>query len=219
VIDLSAVVKEIVNRRASHPPQMALLVGISGIDACGKGHVTGQIDKALTAHGLRTGVIGLDGWLNLPPIRFDRARLAENFYENGFRFDELFARLVTPLRSTRSAVVAMDYTEETATAYRPHTYEFEDVDVILLEGIFLFKPDYRGHFDLAVWVDCSWETALERAISRGQEGLPPDETVRAFQTIYFPSEEIHFERDRPRTSANLILPNDPHLGERRPSGG
>jgi uridine kinase len=112
----------------------------------------------------------------------------------------------------------MDWVEETGTVARPYTYDFEDVDIIVLEGIFLFKRAYRKEFDLAVWVDCSWETALERALARSQEGLPPDETVQAYRTIYFPAEEIHFARDAPRESADLIVSNDSQLGERGAAG-
>jgi uridine kinase len=132
--------------------------------------------------------------------------------------DDLFARLVLPLRQTRSAQVTMDWVEETATATRPYTYDLKDLDVIVLEGVYLFKRAYRDCFDLAVWIDCSWETALERSVARAQEGLPPDETVRAYRTIYFPAQEIHFAQDAPRDSADLIVPNDPLLAERGAAG-
>ena len=57
----------------------------------------------------------------------------------------------------------------------PHdsaTYDFRDIDVVLVEGTFIFKQAHRSYFDIAVWIDCSLETALERALRRGQEGLP-----------------------------------------------
>ncbi len=81
--------------------------------------------------------------------------------------------------------------------------------IILLEGIFLFKPAYQHQFDLAVWIDCSFETALQRAIARGQEGLPAAETKKAFETIYFPAQQIHLTRDHPRETADIVFPNDP----------
>jgi len=81
-------------------------------------------------------------------------------------------------------------------------------DAIVLECIFLFKRAYRHHFDLAIWIDCSFETALERAIARGQESLPASETVRAYETIYFPAQRIHFRNDRPRETADLIIDNN-----------
>jgi uridine kinase len=197
---------------------MALLVGLSGIDGSGKGYLAGHLVTALSARRQKTAAINADGWLNLPDVRYDPGRPAENFYENALRLDELFDRLVVPLRRHRCVRVTMDRVEETATVSRPQTYRFDDVDILVLEGIYLFKRAYRGHFDLAVWVDCSWETALERAIARSQEGLSRGETVRAYQNVYFPAEEIHFARDDPRGSADLIVPNDPRLGERRAAG-
>src|SRR5437879_4153714 len=93
---VAAVVEAALTRRACHPPAMALLVGLSGIDGSGKGYLAGQIVMALTARGLNTAAINVDGWLNLPTIRFDPVRPGENFYENALRLDELFPRLVVP---------------------------------------------------------------------------------------------------------------------------
>jgi uridine kinase len=113
----------------------------------------------------------------------------------------------------------MEWVEETATESRPYTYDFDDVDVVVLEGAYLFKRAYRSHFDLAVWVDCSWEMALERSVARSQEGLTPEATVRAYRTTFFPAQEIHFARDDPRGAADLILPNDSQLAKRGAAGG
>jgi uridine kinase len=215
---IGAVIETALACRASYPAEMALLVGLSGIDGCGKGYLAGQLVAAFTERGLKSAAINVDGWLNLPAIRFDSRRSAESFYEHALRLDELFARLVLPLRETRSARVTMDWVEETASASRPFTYDFQDLDIIVLEGVYLFKRAYRKHFDLAVWIDCSWETALERSIARSQEGLSPEATVRAYRTTFFPAEEIHFARDDPRGTADLIVPNDPRLLDRGAAG-
>jgi uridine kinase len=208
---ITPIVEATLARRAAHPPALALLVGLSGIDGCGKGYVAGQLLQALTARGQKAAVINVDGWLNLPPIRFEAERSAQNFYENALRLDELFTRLLLPLRQNRRVHVTMDWVDETATASRPYTYDFDSLDVVVLEGAYIFKRAYRSQFDLAVWVDCSWETALERSIARSQEGLSPEETVRAYQTTFFPAEEIHFVRDDPRGRADLIVSNDARL--------
>jgi uridine kinase len=63
----------------------------------------------------------------------------------------------------------MDFVEELATRARRHPYEFREVDVILLEGIFLLKQELRAHYDLSIWIDCSFKTALARAIARARE--------------------------------------------------
>lgn len=120
----------------------------------------------------------------------------------------MFAQLLLPLRDRRSLDLQMNYVEETAPEYRRHRYRFFDVDVVLAEGIFLFKRETRSCFDLACWIDCSFETALRRAIQRGQEGMTADETICAYETIYWPAQLVHFERDRPRETADLVINNN-----------
>jgi len=162
----------------------------------------------LNAASYNVAVIGADGWLNLPQARFAKENGAEHFYHHAVRFDEMFESLILPLRDYREVDIEMDFTEETATAHRRQRYKFREIDIVLLEGIFLFKREYRPLFDLACWIECSFETALGRAVRRRQEGLPPLETIRAFEEIYFPAQRIHLHRDHPRKTADLVLPND-----------
>lgn len=193
---------------AAGGPRPALLVGISGIDASGKGFVTARLAERLERRGLRAANLNVDGWLNLPSVRFGGPDPGRGFYEHALRLDEMFARLVLPLRERRSVELEMDYAEETATAYRRHRYVLRDIDIILVEGVFIFRRAYRHLFDLRIWVECSFETALQRALARGQEGLPAAETIRAYETIYFPAQRIHAAADDPRGAADLLIEND-----------
>ena len=201
-------IERILACRAGIPDSRSLLVGLSGIDGSGKGFLAAQVEAYLARYGIAAAVLHADGWLNLPEKRFSESAPAETFYANAIRFDEFFAQLVMPLRQQRSAHVVFDFAEETATRHRKQTFDFKDVAVTLVEGIFLFKPAYREFFDLAVWVDCSFATALARAIERRQEGLSPAKTIAAYETIYFPAQRIHLAQDKPRENADLILANE-----------
>lgn len=206
--NIDEVVREILQRRANIPETRSLLVGVSGIDGCGKGYLAAQLQAHLALHGIIPAVLNVDGWLNLPEKRFDRNAPAVNFYENALRFDQFFSQLVLPLRDQRSIHLVADVVEETAANYRRHTYDYTDVSVVLVEGIFLFKPQYRKHFDLTIWIDCSFATALARAIARAQEGLSAANTIAAYDTIYFPAQRIHLAQDKPRENADLVFAND-----------
>ena len=198
----------IVRKRGAVAPNRAVLVGVSGIDASGKGFVTIKAANALRDKSLNTAVISADDWLNVPNICLNPENYAEHFYSNAIRFDEMFERLIFPLGDHRGVDVLTDCGNPKATSHHKHRYIFRNIDIVLLEGIFLFKTGYREHFDLKIWVECSNETALKRAIARGQEGLPQAETQHAFETIYFPAQRIHAHRDDPRRPADLILHND-----------
>ena len=206
--DVGAVTDRLLEVRASVPRERAALVAVSGIDGCGKGWLTRKIVDDLQARGIKAANINIDGWLNLPAKRFSDKNPAEHFYLHAIRFDEMFAQLVLPLRDARSIRVETDFAEETATTYRKQLYEFTDIDIIVLEGIYLLKQAFRNYYDLSIWIDCSFAKALERALARGQEGLPPTDTIRAYETIYFPAQDIHFQRDNPRQAAAIIVDNN-----------
>ena len=207
-LNINPLVVKILEIQRQVPQNRSVLVAISGIDGCGKGYVTKKILDSLKTKDLNTVVINGDGWLNLPEQRFNAHKPAEHFYLNAFRFQEMFTQLVLPLRARRSIEIEVDFVEETASDYRKHFYDFKNVDVILLEAIYLLQPNFISYYDFAVWIDCSFVTALKRALARGQEGLPPQETVKAYHTIYFPAQEIHFQRDNPRSLATEIIVND-----------
>jgi uridine kinase len=116
-----------------------------------------------------------------------------NFYRCAIRFDEMFGKLVFPLRDRRSLTLEMDYAEETATAYRKHLCIYKNIDIILLEGIYLLKRGFQSYYDLSFCIDCSFETA------------------EAYRKIYFPAQKIHFARDNPRRAATAVVNNDPRL--------
>jgi uridine kinase len=46
---------------------------------------------------------------------------------------------------------------------------------------------------------------LQRAIARNQEGLSEREIIRDYNTIYFPAQNIHFERDDPKAVATWVV--------------
>jgi uridine kinase len=213
VRDSDAVAETILARRGSVPTGEALLVAVSGIDGSGKGHLTSLLTPRLNARGVSAVSINVDGWLAPPEVRFRAHDPGGNFYRNGLRLDEMFERLILPLKRQRSLAMEADLAppESKATAYRRHRYEYREVAVIVLDGIFLLKRQYRALYDLAIWVDSSFESAMERALRRNQEGLPAAEIVREYETIYFPAERLHLALDEPRASADLIVVNDPRL--------
>lgn len=184
-------------------PDRAALIGISGIDGSGKGTVASLLKRELSARGLRVALIGVDPWHNPRRVRFS------DFYAQAFRFEELFEQLVEPLRAQRSITLFATQIELALDRWYPQLYTFEDVDLILLEGIFLFRRELRERFDLAVWIDCSFETALERALRRNQEGESEEVLRRDYDRIYFPAQRVHFEHDSPRERADLLYDNDP----------
>ena len=207
-MNLDQVVEIITSRRRELAPQASSLVAISGIDGSGKSTIAQQVVERLQGRGLNAVSIGLDAWHHPPEKRFNKDAPAQHFYHHAFRFDELFHLLINPLRHNRSAHITVELTRLPENDLYLHSYDLDEVDVIVLEGIFLFKNELRENYDLAFWVECSFETALRRAVLRNQEGLSEEEIIRDYRTIYFPAQRLHFRRDDPKSMVSGIVEND-----------
>lgn len=206
VIDLCRRIQFI---RQQTPVQRATLIGISGIDASGKGYLSGLVADALAKQGLRVALVNVDHWVTLPSQRFSQIEPARHFYESGLRLDAMWEDVVLPLRETRRVHRSIDACDTTnAERYIPLRFDHEGIDVLLLEGIFLFKKQYQNRFDLRAWIDCSFETAMRRAIRRNQEQMAESEIQRDYDVIYYPAQRLHFEKDRPQACADVTIRND-----------
>ncbi len=209
MINIDQIVGAISRQRAAIPAQRSVLVGITGIDGSGKGYLTAKIAAHLQPSGLSVAVLNVNGWLTLPPIGFNHDNPAEHFYRHGLRLDEMFEQLILPLQARRSIRLTASYAAAGDTEYHPHLYEYQNVDIILLEGIYLLKRAYQRHFDLSCWVECTFETALARVLKH--QGPPNNDRITAYRAIYFPAQRLHLERDNPLHAADEIIVNDPRI--------
>lgn len=183
------------------------MIGISGIDGSGKGYIAERLIDALRADGFRCDLIGIDGWLQAPGKRFSETDPARHFYENGFRFAEMKERLLVPLaRDGQIDLVAKHSDPSNSDTLTDHHYHLENVHIVLVEGIFLFQDGFD--FDYRIWIECSYETALSRALARNQEGLSEAQITADYAQIYFAAQALHLERDQPRARCDFIYLND-----------
>lgn len=189
--DLSPAVTVIHAKRAAVPPQHGVLIGLTGIDGARKGSFTHALVAQLQQQQVKAISLHVDGWLPLPQTRCNPDNLVVHVYTYALRFDALLQHLRLPRKARRTHQVVVDVAEETATTARPYV-------------------------DLAFWVEYACETALARALQRGQADLPLAKTIHACEPRSFPAQRLHGARDHPRMMADMMLRNDPRLtGESR----
>lgn len=95
-----------------------------------------------------------------------------------------------------------------ADVYYPLVYDYTEIDILLLEGILLFKKEYLSYYDYKIWIDCSFETGMQRAIQRNAEQLDEQELIGAYNTFYYPAQRLHLEADDPAKTADIIFTNE-----------
>lgn len=74
-----------------------------------------------------------------------------------------------------------------------------DGDVIV-DGVFLLRPELRDLWDFTILLDAPFELRLERAKARGEEDVD-----RRYRARYQPAWELHLRECDPAAHADLVL--------------
>ena len=198
----------IINQYKKYKPMSAFAVAISGIDGSGKGFVAQQLQNLLEENGCRTALVSMDEWQMPKAVALMKENAAENFYHNVFGWNAFFDSFFIPLQKDRSIQLAVKHFSNPNDEVVIKKYDFSNINILLVEGIFLLKKDLAMFFDYKIWIDCSFETSLKRALQRNQEGLSNLELLNDYNTYYHPAQQYHFEKDEPRKNADTIFINE-----------
>jgi uridine kinase len=206
--DIPSLTQKVIDAYVLHDKQTAFTIAISGIDASGKGYTTKLLQDELERKGYKVANINIDPWQNPLPVRLRKENAAENVYENIFRWKDFFEQLIFPLKQNKSLYLVTSGILSDADIYYPLVYDYKNIDIILIDGILLLKKKYLSRYDYRIWIDCSFETGLERAIKRNVEKLEEERLIRDYDTYYYAAQRLHFERDQPINSSDIIYNND-----------
>jgi uridine kinase len=145
------------------------------------------------------------------------------YYRDSFDYEALRRELLEPLgpggdRGYRTAV--FDFRTE-ARQDLPARRASEDA-VLLFDGVFLLRPELRDAWDLRIFVRCSPEESLRRALVRDLDLFgSPQEIERRYRVRYLPGQHLYFQHARPLDHADLVVDNEDPLqpGLSRPCAG
>jgi len=204
---LGRVARNLVARASGH----GLRVGVNGVDASGKTTFADELAECVSALGRPVVRASVDDFARPRELRYARGRYSpEGYYRDSTNLEALAARLHRPLGPggsrryvTRVFDVWADRPAESAECVAP------DDAVLLLDGIFLLRPELRGMLDYAVFLDVDFETCLARALlrDRGRVGADEAETRALYARRYFPAQSLYFQDVQPLEVADLVIDN------------
>ena len=74
-----------------------------------------------------------------------------------------------------------------------------DADVIVIEGVFLQRSEWRQAFDQVVYLDCAQEVRFQR------ESTATQQNVKKFEERYWKAERFYLEQVRPVEKADYVI--------------
>lgn len=186
-----------------------LRVAINGVEGTGKTVLAEKFTHYLQSQGKAAIHASIDGFHFNKAHRYRQGRdSAMGYYEDSY--DEL-AFVENVLRASQSD----------EPYYIPATHDLETDEYITLppvvipsnailvtDGAYLFKPNYREHWDLKIYLKTDFETAMQRGVERDAGHLGGIEAARAkFRARYHEASRIYIAKNHPEEIADIVIDN------------
>ena len=147
------------------------LVGIDGVDGAGKT----TFADALGAHVRDRPVlrVTIDDFHHPRAVRHAKGRHSpEGFWLDSFDYAAFRSRVLDPLAPAGSRLVRLASHDLASDAYvDPAPVAVPADAVVVVDGIFLQRPELTAAWDLTVFLDVPFEVTLARMVVR--DGAPP----------------------------------------------
>lgn len=170
-------------------------VAIDGADASGKTTLAVELEPLLEERGRPVLRVSIDDFLHPREVRYRRgSESPEGYYLDSFDHEALRVRVL-------------------------EQHEPRDA-VVLVDGVFLLRPELDGLWDFSVFVDADFDELLRRGVERdGARFGSPDEARRRYLTRYLPAQARYIAEVEPARRADVVLENtDPRAPVLRYSG-
>jgi uridine kinase len=203
---VTALGERIASEVRPHPVRVA----IDGRSAAGKTILADELVAPVERLGRPVIRASIDGFHRPAAQRRRRGPLSpEGYYLDTIDYPAVRAALLDPLGpggSRRYRTRVWDLAGD-APYDEPERVAPED-GVLLVDGVFLLRPELDGAWDLRVFVDVDPEHSLARGLARDARrfGSPADAAER-YRLRYVPGEDLYLAADRPKERADLVVDN------------
>jgi uridine kinase len=187
---------------------VALIVGITGIDTAGKSELATALHRVLVDRRMPSSLVHVDDF-HRPRAERYAADLPEprRYYERSIDFDRLEREVLRPLRRDGHLQIKLRLLDLRTDAWTlERAISVDRGGVVLLEGVFLFRPEVRQYLDLKVFLHVDEAVVLRRAQARD---LPAQgaEVLRKYREKYLPAQCAYLSLYPPQTHADVLIDN------------
>jgi uridine kinase len=183
------------------------VVGVSGIDAAGKSRFAEALRAHLTSN-FPVQIIHLDAFHNSRAIRYAGDDEVENYLSRSINFELFEQKILRPLKDQGRCLFDERLLDLDTDQYsRCVKYEITAGDIVIIEGVFLFRKPWRRYLDLRVFLRVAQNIARERGVSRDARTLGVD-VRRRYERKYLPAQAIHCATDEPEEHAHIVIDNN-----------
>jgi len=185
-------------------PQQRIAVAVDGVDGAGKTVVADEIAE-LVGHRRHVVRVSIDGFHHPREVRHRDGRGPEQFYRDSYDYAAFRAAVMEPFRAGDPVTSAV-YDVEQDRPVRVPAVPVEPDTVLLVDGIFLQRPELRSTWDAALFVDVPFTVSVPRGNARFPGPHDSDPEAESNHR-YVDGQRRYLDEVRPRERATWVLDN------------
>ncbi|MCK5818946.1 MAG: uridine kinase [Psychromonas sp.] len=202
-IQLKSILRSLHIKKESDKP---LIVAISGIEGGGKKKLAVKTEELLELEGIRVALVRGVDWESPKDVRFNVMNSPEEYYLHAYRYDEMFEELIIPLKLFGE--IKIKITLDEVISPRVIDYNFRDIDIIIIEGVYLLQAAYIDFYDYTCWIQSDFNTAYHNLQSSNNIKDYEKVLINLFKRLLKPAAQYHIYTDDPQGIAKSVFMND-----------
>jgi uridine kinase len=190
---------------ALHPTRI-IRVAIDGVDGAGKTTLADALAPVVAAQGRPTIRASVDDFHHPRALRYARGRHSpDGYYLDSYDYDSFRKLLVDPLSPGGSGQYAARHFDlDNDRLFDPMTQQAEPASALIVDGIFLHRPELRSYWDLSVFLKVDFEVSLPRGAQRGPTFDATDAASPSNQR-YVGGQQRYLRECEPEQRADIVI--------------
>lgn len=175
-------------------------LGIDGLSRSGKTSFSKQLHTTFAEKNIVSTLIHLDDFITPKSSRYNTSKLAwEEYYYLQWDIEFLKENLFQKAK-TSCFFNLLKYNYE-LDKQDPIQIEVYTPSIIIIEGVFLQRPEWKQYLDYTIFVESPREIRFSRESNQSQLN------IEKFERRYWPAEDYYLDIINPRLSSNFIIEN------------
>lgn len=175
------------------------------MSGAGKTTITGQIEKELKKEGHRVIVIHIDDLIEERAKRYNTGHPEwVEYYMLQWDIYQIAENLFTSVHQKSTIINLKFYQTENDQCY-VKSIDITHCTLILIEGIFLQRREWRSFFDYMVYLDCPKELRYDRVLQRDTYLGDMNDRLNKYERRYWIAEDYYLKEVSPHLNSDLVI--------------
>ncbi|QMV45170.1 hypothetical protein FPL14_24740 [Cohnella cholangitidis] len=184
----------ILNRYVSN----RLVLGIDGLSRSGKTTFVTELGNRLIQYQKPVCIFHIDDHIVERKNRYDTE--FEQWYEYyNLQWDVELLRNQLFSKLNHAEVVELPFYNSVVDKLEIKTVTIPNNCILIVEGVFLQRPEWRDFFEFIVYLDCPRDKRFER------ESASAKENIEKFRSRYWKAEDFYLDSIAPLANADMII--------------